>query len=278
MYKALSPGALGFPVSFRDAAAVAAENGFEGYWFDLGRDLEEGMEACRERLSSTGLRPAGFGLPVDFRRDRESFEDALRALPQLATAARRLGLQRSTTYILPASDDLSYKENFELHRSRLRSISEILRDNDIRLGLEFVGPQTMRAGKKHVFIHNLVQTLELCEAIDTGNVGLLLDLFHWDTAGQSTEDFKRIDDESLVVLVHLNDAPEGRTMEEQLDNDRRLPGETGVLGSAPFLDGVASLGYTGPVVVEPFSATLKAMPFEEAVAATKASLDRVWRG
>jgi len=36
------------------------------------------------------------------------------------------------------------------------------------------------------------------------------------------------------------------------------------------------MGYSGPVVVEPFREWVRALPPEEAVAATARSLDRIW--
>jgi 2-keto-myo-inositol isomerase len=278
MYKAFSPQAIGFSVPFEEAVEAAARNGFEGYWFDLRGDLQRGVAFVREKLAATGMKPAGFGLPVDFRRDKQRFEEDMKGLGAVARAAGELGLERCTTWLAPASDELTYEENFELHRDRLNRVAGLLGDHGIRLGLEFVGPPSFRAGRRYQFVCTLQSTIELCGAIGRDNVGLLLDLFHWDTARQSEGDFRLIPSEEFIVLVHLNDAPAGRAIEEQLDNDRRLPGETGVLAAAPFLKGVTGLGYTGPVVVEPFSAALKAMSFDDAVAATKASLDRVWMG
>jgi sugar phosphate isomerase/epimerase len=276
MYRAFSPHAIGFSVSFRDAVGAAARNGFRGYWFDLRTDAKQDVSVIRELLKAHEMRPAGFGLPVDFHRDEQTFTRDLNALPGFADTARALGLGRCTTWIAAASDELTYEQNFDLHRTRLRKVAEILEERDIRLGLEFVGPPSFRKGKNYEFVHNLGQTLELCTAIGTGNVGLLLDLFHWDLAGQTETDFNLIPNQEYIVLAHVNDAPAGRTVEEQLDNDRRLPGETGVLKIRQFLSGLARLGYDGPVVVEPFSAELKSMPFEKAVAATRESLQKVW--
>lgn len=276
MYKAFSPQAIGFSVPFEDSLEAAARNGFEGYWFDLRGDLQRGVSVVRELLQAKRVRPAGFGLPVDFRRDERHFEEDLGGLAANAAVARTLGLQRCTTWLAPASDELTYEENFALHRRRLGRIAAVLQDYEIRLGLEFVGPATFRRGKRNEFIHDLAQTIELCSAIGRDNVGLLLDLFHWETARQRDTDFALIPNQEFIVLVHLNDAPAGRAIDEQLDNDRRLPGETGVLGATPFLKRVVALGYTGPVVVEPFSAALRAMAFDDAVAATKAALDKVW--
>jgi len=276
MYTALSPGALGFQIAFQDAAAVAERNGFKGYWFDIKKDLEPGVAAVQDLLKRHSLTPAGFGLPVNFRTDDATFLADLEQLSAHARNAQTLGLERCVTWLMPASDERTYQENFELHTRRLREVAAILRKHDIRLGLEFVGPATMRRGKKYEFVHNLSQTLDLCNAIGTGNVGLLMDVFHWDVAGQTDADFDLIPGADAVVLAHVNDAPKGRSPDEQLDNERGLPGGTGVLRIGSFFTGLAKLGYEGPVVVEPFSAPLKAMPFEAAVAAAMASLKRVW--
>ena len=44
-------------------------------------------------------------------------------------------------------------------------------------------------------------------------------------------------------------------MAEYIDNDRRLPMETGVIDLGGFLKRLAALAYDGPVTPEPFSAT-----------------------
>ena len=57
---------------------------------------------------------------------------------------------------------------------------------------------------------------------------------------------------------------------------RDLPGATGVIDIATFLNALQHIGYDGPVMVEPFSERVRAMEREEAVAATAAALGRVW--
>jgi sugar phosphate isomerase/epimerase len=58
----------------------------------------------------------------------------------------------------------------------------------------------------------------------------------------------------------VNDAPVGIDVDAQLDNVRRLPGETGVIDIAGFLQALAQIGYDGPVVPEPFSQRLRDLP------------------
>ena len=144
-----------------------------------------------------------------------------------------------------------------------------------RLGLEFVGPQTLRRGHPYEFIHDMAGMLDLCADIGTGNMGLLLDSFHWYTSQGTAEDIARLSD-SLVVDVHINDGVAGRGPDEQLDGERRLPGETGVIDLETFLHGLKEIGYTGPVTPEPFSPQLRERPPEEAIQTTADALLRVW--
>ena len=58
---------------------------------------------------------------------------------------------------------------------------------------------------------------------------------------------------------------------------RGLPGESGVIDIAAFLQTLKIIGYDGPVMVEPFSQRLRDMGAEEASAATGAALGKVWK-
>lgn len=276
MYKALSPDCIGHSIPFQETAPTIAEYGFEGVWFDLPRDSKTEAKQTLELLARHNLKPAGFGLPVEFRRDDAAYESDMKKLEGYAKYAREIGIERCMTWMFPGSDTMTYAENFEIHRTRLTDAAKVLKEYGIRLGIEFVGTPSMLKQFKYGFIHNLDQVLELCNAIGTGNVGLLMDAWHWQMAGQTQDDFKKIPDESWVVLAHIMDAPAGLTVEQQQDTVRCLPGSTGVLKIADFFKGLHDLGYTGPVVPEPFEPRLGKLPFEEAVKATKEAVDKVW--
>src|SRR5581483_368973 len=133
----------------------------------------------------------------------------------------------------------------------------------------------MRKGHKYEFIFTMDGALELGQLVGTGNTGLLLDCWHWYTAHGTVEDLKRLTAEQ-VVYVHVNDAPAGRQVDEQIDNQRLLPGASGVIDIASFLQELERMGYDGPVVVEPFNAELNALPPAERVRATRESLAKIW--
>ena len=278
MLKTLAPGAIAHPCHLADAVPVAAATGFDAVWLDLPLEAHPDISASREILARYGIRAAGFTLPVEFRKDEATYEAGLAELERIAPFAEALGMDRCITWIFPFSDTMDYGDNFSFHRRRLSGAADILCEHGIRLGLEFIGPPSMRAGRKYEFAHTMDQMMELCQAVGPERTGLLLDVFHWDLAGHTLADFTRIPDVSWVVLAHIMDAPAGRIPEQQQDAERCLPGETGVLRIADFFEGLKRLGYEGPVQAEPFTPSLVELPFEQAAARVKAAMDSVWPG
>jgi sugar phosphate isomerase/epimerase len=278
MYKCFSSGHLGFPdKSVQDNIPLVVKYSYEGIYFDIKREAGAFSPAeFTELLAENKLKNGGFGLPVEFRKTREIYEADLQALRTYCEFAKKTGTTRCITWIMPFSDTLDYNSNFLQHKERLTLAAKILEENGIRFGLEFVGPPSLRRGKAHEFIHDLDGLMELLDAIGTSNLGYLLDVYHWDLAGQVFEDFKKIPGPEWIVMAHINDAPRGLSAEEQLDQSRELPGATGVLRIDEFIKGLQNLKYDGPVSVEPFYAPLKSMSFDEAVKTAKLSMDKVW--
>ena len=278
MFKNLCAGAVGIGGTTVELAGLARKTGFGGMDLNAGEAadlMERGeLDSLRGLYESHGLQPGGFGLPVDFRRDEPAFQKGLAALPRLAKAAAAMACRRCPTWVLPFSNDLPFAENFETHRRRLHACAAILDDHGIWLGLEFVGPKTMRVGKKHEFIWNMAGMLGLADAIGTGNVGLLLDCWHWYTAGGTVDEILALRPEQ-IVYTHVNDAPAGVPVDQQVDNVRRMPGETGAIDIAGFLSALAEIGYDGPLTAEPFNPKLRELPAMEAARLTSESLDKI---
>jgi len=170
---------------------------------------------------------------------------------------------------------LTYRQNFELHRARLAEAARILKDQGLRLGLEYVGPKTSRDKSRFHFIHTQVELMELIDAIGTGNVGILLDSYHWHTSHGTVEDLAKLTNE-LVIDVHVNDAQPGIATDDLLDLKRALPCSTGVIDLKSYMGALARMGYDGPVTIEPFDQELNAMDDDAAVAKTKGALDKTF--
>jgi sugar phosphate isomerase/epimerase len=272
MYQCLNPGAVGVSLPWDACLSLARDNGFEG--IDISLDPGVPAERFRDGLARFGLKPGGAGLPLRVTEDAAAFSSQVRALPSVARQAQAVGVTRFTTWILSFSDRLPWKENFRLHAMQLGEAARILEDHGCRLGLEFLGPRSIREGHRHGFISTLEQMLELCEEAGP-NVGLLLDAWHWYTSLGIVEQVRCLDNRQ-VVYVHINDAPAGIPIEKQQDQVRCLPGESGVIDLAGFLGALREIRYDGPVVPEPFVKELSAMAPTDAVARVARALKRVW--
>lgn len=275
MYRALSMGALGHRVSFEEEVRLAAEYGFEGVAVSMAPVEALGLDGVRRLLEENSVRAAYSGMPVNYREDDATFEAGLAELPAFAETMSALGCTRVITWITPWHPTLPYQQRFAQLRERTARICEVLAPYGIRYGLEFIGPATSRRDKPNPFIYNTAGMLELIAAVGASNLGILLDAWHWYTAGDTTEDLARLSDD-LVVLVHVNDAPAGVPVEEQIDNVRCMPGETGVIDIETFMGALAKMGYGGPVMVEPFSQRIRDMSPREALQETVRSLDKIW--
>ena len=276
MFKSLNVGAIGVKADLASAARLASKYGFDAVHVSVEEIAALGATQAKDVLAQAGVRAAAFGLPVDCYGSEASFADGLAGLPALCRVAGEMGLTRTSTWMPSWHDQLDWDANYAFMKDRMTRTTAILAGNGIRLGIEFLGPQTLYQGHKYAFIHSMADMLKLCADIPNGHAGLLLDAWHWYTAGGSWAELEAVTD-AQIVDVHVNDAPRGVPLERQLDNVRALPGETGVIGIPRFLKTLAQIGYTGPVMVEPFSARVNAMPPEEAVRATGEALNAVWR-
>ena len=169
-------------------------------------------------------------------------------------------------WFMPGSDDREHDENFAFHVKRFQPVARLLDDVGIRLGLEFIGPETSRDRFKHPFIQSISETIQLAQAIGP-NCGLLVDAWHWHCAGGDTDELKLLT-RDLLVHIHVDDAPVDIPTSEQIDNQRCLPCTTGVIDIDAFMRALAIAGYDGPVTAEPFDKQLSAMPAEESASRT----------
>ena len=276
MFRNLCPGCIGIGADFDACLDLARRFDFEGM-DPVGDFTAPGVAAAMgEKYRGAGLQLGGWGLPVEFRRDDAAFQADMRDLPRFARAAQELGCLRCPTWVPSWSDERPYREQYALWRDRFRAVAEVLGEYDCRLGLEFLGPKTLRDGHQYEFIHTLPQMMEMVRDIELDNVGLLLDAWHWYTSGGTLRDIRALSDAD-IVYVHINDAPAGIPEEKQVDSVRALPGETEVIDLPGFLQVLREVGYTGPVTPEPFSARLNALAAEDAARETGEALLRVWR-
>lgn len=278
MFKNLNAGAIGINDSLEHIVDLAKQMGFGGVDFNI-LEIEQlvndrSLDYVKRLFAENGLQPGAWGPPVDWRGD--SWAGDLKKLPALAELAAEIGALRASTWCPPSSTLRAFDDNFEWHVERLGGIAEALKPYGIRFGIEFIGPQTMRPADQHEFIYTMEGMLDLCKAIGTGNVGLLLDAWHLYTSGGELDDLDKLTNHD-IVNVHVNDAPEGLTMATYNDHDRRLPMETGVMPLVGFMQKLQALCYDGPVTAEPFSKRVNSIEDPvEAVELTASYMNQLW--
>ena len=276
MFPNLCPGAASIrPRDVGDAVRIAREFGFRGVDIDIEDPERYGVERTRSVLAESGMRLGGWVLPVDIGGGDERFSADLGELPRWASFLSDLGCNVFIAFMMSGSNEFNYEDNFERMRGRFSEIGLILRDHGCVFGIEFLGPKTIRSGLRYEFIHDLPGMVELIDAVDTGNMGVLLDSWHWYTSGGDLDQVRALRPER-VVYVHINDAPRGVPLDMHVDNKRAMPMETGVIDLPGFLGALEDIGYEGPVTPEPFNDGLKQMPPREAARVTAASVRKAW--
>lgn len=272
MYRCLNPGCIGIQLDWETCLPLAKDHGFEG--IDIPVDVAMDAARCKEKLAQYDLRPGGMLLPFDFRADAATYKKGMADLELVVKKAVQIGQNRFVMWIFSFSDDRPMKENFRFHVERLGPAAKVLAKHGCSLGLEFLGPRTIRVGHRYGFVRTLEHMLDLCEAVGP-NVGLLLDSWHWHMSLGTIEDILALQPRQ-VVYVHINDAPVGIPVEQQQDLVRRIPGETDVEDLPGFLDALRRIRYDGPVVPEPFVPELASLPPVESARRVGNAFRRVW--
>ena len=278
MYKDLGCGHIGVDANQKKAAEYAAQFGFGGVDPSEG-ELVKMSPAERQELvafmKSKNIKWGCGSVPVDFRGKEDAFKKGMQVLPEQAKVLQEVGATRVATWIMPGTNNLTYLENFKMHATRLREIAKVYKDHGIRIGLEFVGPLTIRKNIRYPFAHTQKEMLELCDEIGTGNTGLLFDCFHWFTSHGTVDEILSLKNEQ-IILVHVNDGVKDRSADEQIDSERRLPTTTGVIDLKGFINALAKIGYDGPVECEPFDKRVRELDNEAALKETIESLNALW--
>lgn len=276
----LNPYLIGVEYQFtqRDLCVIAHRYGFESVSVvtnDLMGKSDHELDALLEEMKQMKLSWGVSFLYVEYRKDEETYRKGLEQLPAVAKVLHKMGADRMMTYIMSNHDQLNYLQNFRQTATRLREIAGILADQDIRLGLEYVGPKSIWSANKFPFIHTMAETKELIAAIGRPNVGFHLDTAHWFTSGEHINDLKTLEN-SDIVGCDLNDAIKGITWENQPGYQRELPLATGVIDTKSFLEALVSIGYDGPVQAEPFNEVLNNMNDEQAISTTAEAMKKAF--
>ncbi|HOM15808.1 MAG TPA: TIM barrel protein, partial [Thermoguttaceae bacterium] len=190
--------------------------------------------------------------------------------------ASQIGCPRCVLTITPASDQLPYHENFEVHRRRLAEIAEAMSQAGVWIGLRFQAAGSLRKDRTFQFIHDLDATTLLISMSGAKNVGLVVDVWDWTVSGLPIEKLRSLSREQIVA-VQVADLPADVPFMEAKEEHRRLPGDGGVIDIPAFLRILAEMGYDGPVTPTPYRGLFGRTRRDTVARMAGDGLDKVWR-
>ncbi len=266
----LNPGSIGVKYNMNDLLKMAIKYKYEAISpniYELENYNQEDSQKFIKKMNIKNISWDVAGLPINFREKKETFLDHLKNLEKHCKTMNKFGINKLSTWIMPTNQDLTYFDNFKLHSKRLKTIAKIIKDYNIKLGLEYVGVRTLMNRDKYPFIHTIKELKNLVENIGYSNIGYQLDSFHWYCSEDRLEDYNFLNNNNIIT-VDLNDAVYGRTRKNQIDFERELPSKSKVIDLKKFINFLIEVGYSGSVRAEPFNKKLNDMDDEKAVELT----------
>ena len=269
-------GSIGHVLPFPESCRWAEKFGFDAVNADRSFLKEHGPLQTVDLMQQHKLQPGAFAFSAAFNQchTESVFEQSLASFEQDLRLCSEAGFKCCVGYVQPSSDTFDYYDHFALLSGRLKRIKPLLEAHDVRLGLEFIGPTTMRIRRKFDFIHTMDGLRSLIAAANAQNcVGFKLDTIHWYTSGAGLLNIEKLSPEE-VVYVEINDGQKGNYDRFTLPEfQRELPGESGTIDIAGMLGKLDALGFHGPVVVEPWNEQLREMNPGDAIKKVKLALD-----
>jgi len=279
MQLVLSLGKLSLPDDdLPRTVSLAARHGFDAVdpmshrlMFAPHAELEEYAASARAHGLSLGV--ATFPVqPANL--TNTEFDEILGRFTEFLPRLAEAGCCSWSLWIPPGHDDADANGWRNLLLQRIDALRRPLADVGGVLGLEYVGPATFRRQFQHPFVWTLSGLLDALETLpEHDGLGLILDSFHWYTAGETATDIADL--RGLpIVAADLSDAVAGVDRESQLDGEREMPGDSGIIDLPGFIDVLRSHEFTGPVQAEPFSSRVIPDDLEDRVEAALVSLHR----
>jgi sugar phosphate isomerase/epimerase len=279
MFRNLST--VGLPLSGRPSELIelALSFGFDAMDIDL-LDFQQQAEAfgvphARRLMVSARLKSGTFHLPVELAADDGVFKEQMAALPKRLELAQAAEATRAVATVAPASDEHSFKDFFELYRSRLNEVGDLLATHGIMLGLNFRPEAEAREGKANQFIHTFEGLLGLV-AVAHERIGAIADAWALHVTGESLEMIARVP-KGRLVEVRLSDAPRDVAAADLTHAHRLMPGETGVIPMGAVLTHAKAAGFDGPVTPWADRSTLVGRGREKIVRLAGDRLEFAWK-
>ncbi len=278
MYRNLST--YGLPLSGRPSELIelTLSFGFDGMDIDI-LDMQKqaaayGVEHARRLLVSARLKSGVFHLPVRLDGSDAEFAADLAELPARLEIAAACECSRAVATLAPGSAEHSFKDFFELHRTRLNTLGDMLAPHDIMLGLSIQPEAAAREELPNAFIHTFEGLIGLV-AMAHERVGAVVDAWAMYVTGESLDLIAKVP-KGRIVEVRLSDALEGKPAAELSATDRLMPGETGVIPMGPVVAAAAAAGFDGPATPWADRSTLAGRGREKIVRLAGERMEQAW--
>lgn len=199
------------------------------------------LDDLRAKMRNFGVVPWCINSIEDITfRDAARRRDLLEQVEKMAAVAREIGAPSIVVVPGRGPGGFNRAESIGDAVDVLRAMSDVA--GEVSLAFEFLG-------KPGCAVPSLDMAVEIVEAVDRGNVGLVIDTFHFHAGGSRIEDIARVPVEKLLV-VHLNGC-EDRPRGELADEHRLYPGE-GPMPIVAILSALRDRGYDGVASIEIF--------------------------
>ncbi len=278
MYRNLST--VGLPLSGRPSELIelTLSFGFDGMDIDI-LDMQKqaayyGVEHARRLMVSARLKSGCFHLPVRLESSDADFAAGLAELPAQLEVAAACECTRAVTTLAPGSDEQSFKDFFELHRTRLHTIGEMLAPHGMMLGLAIRPEAAARQELANAFIHTFEGLIGLV-AMAHERIGAVVDAWAMHVTGESLDLIAKVP-KGRIVEVRLSDAPQSVEPAAMTPVDRLMPGETGVIPMGPVIAAVAAVEFDGPATPYADRSTLAGRSREKIVRLAGERMEQAW--
>ncbi len=283
MIKNFSPQSLGINGRQTELLELALTYAFNGIDIDMHEmlrrslrtdvaDAAKYLEAARKAFK---IRIGGFDLGINLDADEDSFTAAVAQLHPLAELAKELGIKRAYTRLPAATDRLPYHEYFEVQKTRLGQIADLLAVREIKLGIGFAAGKELEEGKQFPFIRNVEGFVALVKAVGSDNAGFFIDTWDWVVGDGAMDQFSELAVGEIVGVRLCSLRPESDPTKAK-SNERVVPTEEGTLNHVKLIKHLAEIGFTGPVSPGASGSSYKGQTRESIVQRAQVALDAIF--
>lgn len=219
-----------------DALRVARKAGYNGVelrHIDFLRGQKAGMseQAMVELVRAANIKVAVIGAEsgVLFETGDE-LKRKLDSLRYVSEKARQLDCD-----VIMVAPGQNAPGGMPLAKQNLKICAEVCAEYGLKIAVEF--------NSRHPVIRTVADGMELIDAVNLKNCGLLLDTYHLHCSGGTADSFKQVPVDRIITF-QFSDAPPGPPSDTRQPVDRLPPGK----GVAPFVEifkNLMAMGYQG---------------------------------